>query len=80
MTSDTAVVTRISGHGFWLMIGVDELHVHFEDFPWFKHATQDQITAVERPSPDRVRWPLLDVDLLVRAIRRPEDFPLVWKG
>lgn len=80
MTSDTDVVTRISGHGFWLMIGVDELHVPFEDFPWFKHATQDQITAVEQLSPDRVRWPLLDVDLSARAIRRPEDFPLMWKG
>lgn len=80
MTSDTAVVTRISGHGFWLMLGDEELHVPFDDFPWFKQATQDQITAVEHPSPDRVRWPLLDVDLSVSAIRRPEDFPLVWKG
>jgi hypothetical protein len=34
---------------------------------------------VERPSPDHLYWPLLDVDLSVRSIRSPADFPLISK-
>jgi len=72
-----AEVTHVSRHGFWLLLGDDELLVKFEDFPWFRHATIDALTTVEWPSPDHLYWPALDVDLSVRSIRRPADFPLV---
>jgi Protein of unknown function (DUF2442) len=70
-------VTHISRHGFWLLLGDEELHLPFEHFPWFKQATVDQITIVERPSADHLHWPFLDVDLSVNSIRRPGDFPLI---
>lgn len=72
-------VTNISRHGFWLLLGDEELLLPFEQFPWFRSATVEQITHVERPSPDHLYWPSLDVDLAVESIRRPEAFPLVLR-
>lgn len=70
-------VTHISQHGLWLLLGNEELHLPFTQFPWFKQATVEQIVTVERPSADHLYWPLLDVDLSVDSIRRPDDFPLM---
>jgi hypothetical protein len=70
-------VTNVSRHGFWLLLGEEELLVRFDDFPWFRQATIEALTHVEWPSPDHLYWPLLDVDLSVRSVRRPADFPLV---
>lgn len=73
-------VTHISAHGVWLLLGDEELHLPFNQFPWFKQSTVEQITQVERPTPDHLYWPLLDVDLSVNSIRRPSDFPLTAKA
>ena len=73
-------VTNISRHGFWLLLGDEELLPPFEQFPWFRSATVEQITNVERPSPDHLYWPSLDVDLAVASIRDPEAYPLVSRG
>lgn len=73
-------VTNISRHGFWLLLDDDELLLPFEHFPWFRSATVDQITEVERPSPNHLYWPRLDIDLSVESIRQPEAFPLVSRG
>ena len=73
-------VTNISRHGFWLLMGDEELLLPFEQFPWFRSATVEQITHVECPSPDHLYWPSLDVDLAVASIRDPEAFPLVSRG
>ncbi len=73
-------VTNISRHGFWLLLGDEELLLPFEQFPWFRSATVEQITKVERPSPDHLYWPSLDVDLAVASIRDPEAYPLVSRG
>jgi hypothetical protein len=29
-------VTNVSKHGFWLLLGDEELFVPFSEFPWFK--------------------------------------------
>ncbi len=73
-------VTNVSRHGFWLLLDDAELLVRFSDFPWFRQATIDALTQVERPSPDHLYWPQLDVDLSVRSIRSPADFPLVSRA
>ena len=73
-------VTHVSRHGFWLLLGDEELLVRFEDFPWFRQATIDALTNVERPSADHLYWPQLDVDLSVRSIRAPAEFPLVSRA
>ena len=70
-------VTHISEHGFRLLLREEELLLSFEHFPWFKSATVDQICNVERPSPQHLYWPSLDVDLAVESIRHPEAFRLI---
>ena len=75
-----AEVTNISRHGFWLLLGNEELLLSYEQFPWFKQATVEQITNVERPTPDHLYWPSLDIDISVNSIRRPQDYPLMSRA
>jgi hypothetical protein len=70
-------VTRLSDDGIWLSLDGDELFLPFALFPWFRSAKLTDIRNVERPAPDRLRWPALDIDLAVESIRHPERFPLV---
>ncbi|WP_319026038.1 DUF2442 domain-containing protein, partial [Acidithiobacillus thiooxidans] len=63
----------------WLLLDKDELFVSYAEFPWFKQATVEQITTIERQSSAHLYWPLLDVDLAVESIRNPASFPLVAK-
>lgn len=72
-----AEVTNISAHGFWVHLDNEELPVPYASFPWFKTATVEQITTLERPTKDHLYWPRLDIDLSVQSLRTPEDFPLI---
>jgi hypothetical protein len=72
-----AEVTHVSKHGLWLLLGNEELAVPFNEFPWFKKATIEQLMDVERPTENHLYWPQLDVDLSVESIRTPAAFPLV---
>jgi hypothetical protein len=73
-------VSLASNKGFWLLLGDEELFVAYDEFPWFKKATVEQLLTVEWPARDHLYWPLLDVDLSVESIRRPEEFPLRSRG
>lgn len=73
-------VTNISRHGFWLLLDGRELFLGFGEFPWFRTAPVDAILDVERPQPDHLRWPKLDVDLTVDSIEHPERYPLEAKA
>ena len=73
-------VTNVSKHGFWLLLGDEELFVPFSEFPWFKDAPVAKLTNVERPQPHHLYWPDLDVDLAVDSIRHPEQFPRVSRS
>jgi hypothetical protein len=70
-------VTNVSPHGFWLLLGDEELFVPFEAFPWFADAPLSGLMNVLRPRSGHLRWPDLDVDLDVESIRDPQRFPLV---
>ena len=39
-----AEVTHVSKHGFWLLIAEEELLAPFEQFPWFRKATIEQLS------------------------------------
>jgi hypothetical protein len=71
-----AEVTNISRHGVWLLVDDRELFMPFEEFPWFADAAVKAIVNVERPQPDHLYWPDLDVDLCVDSIEHPEKYPL----
>ena len=72
-------VTNVSRHGLWLLVGDEELFLPFEHFPWFRDASIEKISVVERQTADHLFWPLLDIDLSVESIRTPDAFPLVAK-
>jgi hypothetical protein len=74
------MVTHISRHGFWLLLGDRELFLPFSDFPWFKDASVSAILHVEWPQPHHLYWPDLDVDLAVESIDHPERYPLISKS
>ena len=73
-------VSLVSNQGFWLLVHDEELFVPFSEFPWFKKATIEAITTVEKPSSNHLYWPVLDVDLSIESIRNPNAFPLVSKA
>lgn len=79
--TDTSVpeLTHVSRFGLWLLLDDEEVFLPFELFPWFRRATIEQLSVIERPTSDHLYWPLLDVDLAVQSIRKPSDFPLVAK-
>ena len=70
-------VTNISAHGMWLLLDSEELFLPFAKVPWFRNAPVGGVTHVERPAPQHLRWPDLDVDLAVESIRNPDAYPLV---
>ncbi len=74
-TSDPEV-TNISRHGFWLLVDERELYLPFEEYPWFRRAPVGAILRLERPQPDHLRWPDLDIDLSVDSLEHPERYPL----
>ena len=70
-------VTNVSKHGFWLLLGDEELFLPFSEFPWFRDAPIAKLVNVQRPHEQHLYWPDLDVDLAVESIRHPERFPLM---
>lgn len=78
--TSAAELTHVSAHGFWLLIGDEELAVPFSEFPWFKKATIEQLVDLQRPTENHLYWPQLDIDLSIDSIRSPERFPLVSRG
>lgn len=73
-------VTNVSPHGVWLLLDDREVFLGFADFPWFAQATIQEIGQVERPSPQHLYWPALDVDLTVDSLEHPEAYPLISKA
>jgi hypothetical protein len=69
-------VTDISPDGIWVLASGQEYFLPFEQFPWFKKGTIDQILNVVEEHPGNYRWPDLDVDLGLNSIKNPEQYPL----
>ena len=70
-------LANVSPHGFWLLIDEREIFLPFAEFPWFQEASVRELSRVERPQPQHLRWPALDVDLTLDSIENPERYPLV---
>ena len=72
-------VSLVSNKGFWLLLKNEALFVPYQEFPWFKKATIEQVPHVEWPTLNHLYWPLLDIDLSVESIHDPKQFPLLAK-
>ncbi len=71
-------VTNISNHGFWILVGNNkELFLPYDEFPWFKDQTVNDITKVKSFGKDHLYWENLDIDLSLEMIEHPERFPLL---
>jgi hypothetical protein len=47
-------VTNVSRHGLWLLMGAEELLLPFEHFSWFRDASIEKISVVERHTADHL--------------------------
>jgi len=72
-----AELSNVSPHGLWVFVDDRELCLPFDEFPWFRAASIGALAQIERPSPNHLRWPELDVDLTIDSIEHPERYPLV---
>jgi hypothetical protein len=72
-------VSNIDQFGLWVLVQNKEYFLPYEDFPWFRNATVDQILKVELLHQDHLRWPALDVDLCVDSLAEPGKFPLIFR-
>ena len=72
-------VSNIDQFGLWVLVENKEYFLPYDDFPWFRKATVDQILKVELLHQDHLYWPELDVDLCIDSLAEPERFPLIWR-
>src|SRR5262245_13113563 len=78
-TSKAVEVRSISPDGVTITVDGRELYLPYGEFPWFEEAPVSTIRNIERPSPDHLYWPDLDVDLTLDSIEHPENHPLKSK-
>jgi len=70
-------VSGISLHGIWLFLGDRKVFLPFKEFPWFRDAPVGGVLHVERPGPNHLYWPDLDIDVAVDSILNPARYPLI---
>ena len=49
-------VSNIDQFGFWVLVQDEEYFLPYEEFPWFRQATVDQILNVELLHQDHLYW------------------------
>ncbi len=76
-STSEAEVTHIDAHGLWFLVNGAEHFLPYEQFPWFKSATVNEILDVELHHGTRLHWPSLDVDLCLESLEAPPRFPLI---
>ena len=79
MLNTLVKVTNISRFGIWLYVDVKEYFLPYDKFPWFAEAKIKQIFNVKLSGKNHLYWPELDVDLSLKIIENPDNFPLIAK-
>ena len=75
-----AEVVNISEAGFWICVDDRKLFLPFREFPWFEDQPVARIRNIERPRPDHLQWPDLDIDLSIESIEHPDRFPMISRS
>ncbi len=73
-------ISNISSHGLWLFINEKEYFLSYNQYPWFKNATLNNIFDVKLLHGHHLHWPQLDVDLELKSINNPENYPLIYQS
>ena len=71
------VEITITQFGLWLCFYDEEFFLSYEDHPFFKNATINNIYHVELLHKEHLHWPELDVDLSTTILKNPRHFPLI---
>ena len=69
-------VTNISTHGLWILVENKEYFLPYEQFPWFRDKTINDVIKVKNFGEGHLYWENLDIDLSLDMIEHPERFPL----
>lgn len=69
-------VVNVSPHGIWLYVRGKEHFLSYEEFPWFQDARLSEIHDVKLVHGRFLRWEILDVDLALPSLARPDHYPL----
>jgi hypothetical protein len=77
-STSEAEILNISEHGIWLYVQGKEYLLSYDQFPWFKGATVEEILDVQLLHGHHLHWPKLDVDLELESLEHPERLPLVY--
>jgi len=72
-------VGNVDRFGLWVLVQGKEYFLPFEEFPWFRQATIDQILEVQLLHGNHLFWPALDVDLCLGSLANPASFPLIYR-
>jgi hypothetical protein len=75
--SISTIDINLTQFGMWLYLSDEEFFLSYEDYPFFKTATVDDIYQVELHHKNHLYWPNLDVDLSVDILKNPHHFPLL---
>jgi hypothetical protein len=74
-----AEVSNIDRFGLWILVQNKEYFLPYDEFPWFRQGTVEQILKVELLHQDHLYWPELDVDLCIDSLAEPTRFPLIYR-
>ncbi len=77
INTSEAEVTQIDSHGIWILVKDKEYFLPYDDFPWFKKARVSDVFQVELHHGVHLHWPSLDVDLTLKSLDHPENYPRV---
>jgi hypothetical protein len=71
-----AEILHISQFGIWMLVLGREYFLNYEEFPWFKSATIEQVYDFEFIHGRHLYWKSLDIDLSIASLEEPAKFPL----
>lgn len=73
------VEITITQFGLWLHLHSEEFFLPYDEYPFFKEATLNDIYSVELHHKTHLFWPELDIDLSTEILKNPHHFPLIAK-
>lgn len=72
-------VQDITKFGLWIYAKGREYFLSYKDYPWFRDASISSVQKVKLLHGSHLYWPVLDVDLDIKALQEPDKYPLVYK-
>lgn len=72
-------VREVSRHGVWIFFKGKEYFLDFEHYPWFQKAVRSEIKNVKLLYEKHLYWPDLDVDLELKSLQDPGNYPLIYR-